>query len=925
MNIEKWTDNDAPMNSLSLQHENEYQSLVIEYNKSAAPYPTDKTIIELFEAQVERSPDDEAIRLGDRRLTYRELNGRVNQMTAKLCSLGIERGNLVALFMEHSIEVVCSILGVLKAGAAYVPIDIATPKERIAFILEDISKGLAGKMPVVVTQSSFAGSLPNGKAQVVTLDADFVSISEYPVSNPRSHVSPDTLAYIIFTSGSTGVPKGVMIEHRSLVNYIWWANKMYCKGERLSWPLFSSLAFDLTVTSIFTPLISGGRIVVYREDHGLHGTVIFKVIEDNAADIVKLTPSHLAMIKDIITSTSRIRKFIVGGEDFKTELASEITHNLGNPVEIYNEYGPTETTVGCMIHRYDSEKDFAISVPIGIPAANTCIFILDENLSPVPIGVIGEMYIAGDGLARGYFNRPALTAEKFLTTADPRQNGSHEKSVVFKPGLLRLYKTGDVARWNANGSMEFLGRADNQVKVGGMRIELGEIEACLMKHGDVRECVVDVYKLDGKQISEMNDDMEAEKTGETNLTRLVAYYVSDKSLKATELRAHLLRELPAYMVPPYFVLLDKLPITTNGKIDRKALPSPTSDSLATSHDFVGPQTETTKALAAIWTELLNVENIGINDDFFELGGHSLLALKAVSRIRDVFKVDLPAETMFEKPTIASLSGILAAQLDKTASSQALPPKHESIGVAIPMVEPFYFDSGEDRLFGILHRPKTMNDKNIGVLFCAPIVHEYLRTHRILRQIAVALSELGHYVLRFDYTGCGDSSGENLLGGVKKWAEDAYTAEKELKVRSGVKRTIVLATRFGAPIAAKANINAPLVLWDPVENGAEYLKELELLTEAVRKENLSPERRSNTNELVGFAIPPELRAEIMNIDLTQLLGDVDPKPKTIKSSEYSSAVSWNNAKNWTNAVLSGEVVKAIVDTIQGLTFSGRGLQ
>src|SRR5438034_4863101 len=454
--------------------EREHQSLVIDYNDSASPYPADKTIIDLFEAQVARTPEVEAIRLDDQSLTYRELNDRANQMAAHLGTFGVGPDHLVALYLEHSLEVVCAMLGVLKSGAAYVPVDPVSPQERLVFLLQDIAEGLAGALPALVTQSHLVGRLPSGGARVVTLDGSFAVLTEFPVANPRSPVSPNSLAYVIYTSGSTGTPKGVMIEHRSLVNYIWWAKDQYSRGERLVWPLFSSLAFDLTVTSIFTPLISGGRIVVVREDPGMPGMAIFKVIEDGGVDIVKLTPAHLAMIKDMNLRTTRIRKLIVGGEDFKTELARQITQNFGRPVEIYNEYGPTEATVGCMIHRYDVEQDRALSVPVGIPAANAGVYILDEELRPVPPEVIGEMYLAGDGLARGYLNRPDLTAEKFLTTKDPRHNGSGAP--------LRLYRSGDIARWSAAGRMEFLGRADHQVKVAGARIELGEIDARLLQH-----------------------------------------------------------------------------------------------------------------------------------------------------------------------------------------------------------------------------------------------------------------------------------------------------------------------------------------------------------------------------------------------------------------------------------------------------------
>src|SRR5438045_1646104 len=348
-----------------------------EFNDTASPYPADKTVVELFEAQVACAPDDVAIHYGDQSLTYRELNERAKQLASHLSASRVGADQLVALYMEHSIEVVCAILGVLKTGAAYVPVDPASPQERLGFMLRDIAAARAGTLPVLVTQSRLRAGVPAGVAQVVTLDADFAAIARYPVANLQRTIASDSLAYVIYTSGSTGTPKGVMIEHRSLVNYIWWAKDQYSRGERLAWPLFSSLAFDLTVTSIFTPLISGGRIVVVREDPQMPGMAIFKVIESGAVDIVKLTPAHLAMIKDMDLGATRIRKLIVGGEDLKTALAREISHNFGRPVAIYNEYGPTEATAGCIINRYDIEKDVALSVPIGTPAANAGVYILD--------------------------------------------------------------------------------------------------------------------------------------------------------------------------------------------------------------------------------------------------------------------------------------------------------------------------------------------------------------------------------------------------------------------------------------------------------------------------------------------------------------------------------------------------------------------
>jgi amino acid adenylation domain-containing protein len=639
--------------------ESEYQSLIVNYNTTEAPYPSDKTIIELFKDQVLRTPDEEAIRLDGKSLTYRELDRRTNQMAAHLRSLGVGVEHLVVLCMEHSIETVCAILGVLKAGGAYVPVDPFIPTERLASILRDISDGLDNDLPILLTQTGLVDALPSGTARVVTLDPDFASISGEADIPVDCAASPNNIAYVIYTSGSTGKPKGVMVEHRNLVNYIWWANGNYCRGERLTWPLFSSLAFDLTVTSIFTPLISGGRIVVYRVDAGVHGGSVLKVVEDNAVDIIKLTPSHLVMIKEMNLHATKIRKFIVGGEDFKTELASDITRIIPHPVEIYNEYGPTEATVGCMIHCFDIEHDRSPSVPIGVPAANTRIYILDQDYNPVPIGVVGEMYLAGDGLARGYFNRAELTAERFLTIQDPRQNGPSVKVAESTAKSLRVYKTGDLARWTTEGRMEYLGRTDHQVKVGGIRIELGEIESSLLRHPDIRECVVDVYNSAAVQRREGDSFKDKDQAGEEGTNQLVGYYVSKRALTTAELHGYLAKELPDYMVPRHFIHLDRFPLTSNGKVDRKALPAPASENTEPKDNYVRPETETEKALSLIWTELLKVESVGINDDFFSLGGHSLQAIRIRSRIRDVFGMDIPLQTIFEKTTIAGLAEALS--------------------------------------------------------------------------------------------------------------------------------------------------------------------------------------------------------------------------------------------------------------------------
>ncbi|RUW26152.1 amino acid adenylation domain-containing protein [Mesorhizobium sp. M4B.F.Ca.ET.215.01.1.1] len=612
------------------------RALVVEYNATAAPYPSDRTIIDLFRDQATRSPDAEAIRFGDATLTYRQLDERSDQMATHLSSIGVGPGRIAVVFMEHSIEVVVAILGVLKSGAAYVPVDAATPKGRLATILKDIADGTDGRAPVAITQTRLQSVISPNIADIFVLDADFGSILNQPDSARPSAATPDGAAYIIFTSGSTGTPKGVVIEHRNLVNYIWWAARVYSSGERLAWPLFSSLAFDLTVTTLFTPLITGGRIVVYLGDPGIQSMVVLKVIDDNAVDIMKLTPAHLAMVRDRNLETTRLRKFIVGGEDFKTELARSITKAIPGPVEIYNEYGPTEATVGCMIHRFDIDRDHSASVPIGVPAANAGIYVLDNAHQPTASGIIGEMFIAGDGLARGYFNRPDLTDARFLTVADPQDGFSR----------LRLYKTGDLARWNSEGRLDFLGRADHQVKVGGARVELGEIEARLLKHPHVQECAV--AAIAATVVTPATD----------GIARLVAYYVSSKPLTVAELRAHLAEQLLESMIPTHYVRLERMPLTSNGKIDRSALPEPTAKNIQPAQDFAAPSTETEKRLAALWCDLLKVESIGRDDNFFGLGVHSLLVMRAVARMRETFGVDVQLRNLFERPTVTGLAEVI---------------------------------------------------------------------------------------------------------------------------------------------------------------------------------------------------------------------------------------------------------------------------
>ena len=464
---------DKPIVQFSLLTPAERQKLLVDFNETGNPVLSDANVVRLFEEQVDKNPDDVALRYDGQTFTYSQLNKKANQLAHHLRAYGVGAEQVVALCLDRSPEAITAILGALKAGGGYLPLDPSLPSKRLELMLDETESS------VVLTTSRLAEKLPPSMKTVLRLDADWSVIEAESDENPSLVIQPEDMAYIIYTSGSTGKPKGTIVRHRNLLNYISWARDFYLNGERLTFPLFSSLSFDLTVTSIFVPLISGGSIVIYGEGEA-PGLEVLDVVRDNRVDIIKLTPAHLILLQAANLKSPRLRKMIVGGEDFKQNLAQGIHELFGGQIEIYNEYGPTETTVGCMIHRFDPAVDTEASVPIGRPIQNTQIYILDKQMLPVPSGVVGEMCIGGASVARGYLQRPELTESKFVD--DP-----------FRPGAV-LYRTGDLARWTRDGQMQFLGRSDHQVKIKGYRIELGEIENNLMDHPEIESAVVTAFQ-----------------------------------------------------------------------------------------------------------------------------------------------------------------------------------------------------------------------------------------------------------------------------------------------------------------------------------------------------------------------------------------------------------------------------------------------
>jgi len=596
---------------ISIVSEADKQSMLTEFNDTGAAYPSDKTVIQLFEEQEAATPQHTALILGDQEMNYEQLNARANGLATVLISRGIKQRELVGIIATHSMEMVIAILAVMKAGCAYIPIDPEYPDERIRHILKD------SQVRFVLVNERIP--LPDSLEVIHMLEDNEGHLS---TDNLNLTIDMKDLAYVIYTSGSTGAPKGVLVEHKGLTNYIWWASQTYVTDRKTTFSLYSSIAFDLTITSIFTPLITGNTMIIYNSSY--NKALIADVVLDPRVDLVKLTPAHLQLIQDMnIMNRSNVRTFIVGGDNLSASLAANITRQSKHEVTIFNEYGPTETVVGCMIHAYDPQVDQTEYVPIGKPIQNTSIYVLDQSLQYVPVGVQGELLVGGDGVTRGYLNQPELTSKKYVEHPD-------------HPGE-RLYRTGDLCRLREDGQMEYLGRMDDQVKIRGYRIELGEVRAALLKIEGIRDVAVSV------------------KTDQQS-RQLCAHYVSDAHVTRRIIRDNLVSLLPEYMVPTHLIKVSSIPLTINGKIDYLALSieKPQSDE---ENVYVAPSSVMEQTISAIWSEILGLEEVGVTDHFYERGGDSLKLIQIYTRLSEI-GFNFSINDMFNFPTIQSLSSYL---------------------------------------------------------------------------------------------------------------------------------------------------------------------------------------------------------------------------------------------------------------------------
>ncbi|MBD2494908.1 non-ribosomal peptide synthetase [Nostoc sp. FACHB-280] len=620
------TNPDLRLSELPLLTTSERQQLLYKWNDPQIIYPQTQCLHELFQAQVERTPDAVAVVFEDEQLTYSELNAKANQLAHYLQTLGIKPETLVGIYVERSLHIVIGILAILKAGGAYIPLDPAYPPERLAFILQD------AQVSVLLTQQHLIENLPPHQANLVCLDTDNNSINKQDKTNPASECTTANLAYIIYTSGSTGKPKGVLVNHNNVARLFTATEAWYKFNQNDVWTLFHSIAFDFSVWELWGALLYGGRLVIVPYWLSRSPEDFYKLLVTQQVTVLNQTPSAFTQLIQLEAAWGNsqqlsLRLVIFGGEALQLETLRPWFERHGEQLpQLVNMYGITETTVHVSYRPLTkADLELGLGSVIGRPIPDLQVYLLDRYQQLVPLGVKGEMYVGGAGVARGYLNRPELTAERFI-----------DNPFSDRPNA-RLYKTGDLGRYLPSGEIEYLGRIDNQVKIRGFRIELGEIEAIISQYPGVRETLVLALSQ-----------------------RLVAYLVpqTEQTLAIEQLRQFLESKLPNYMIPAAFILLEAFPLTANGKVDRQALPAPDTTRPQLTAAYQPPQTEVEQTIAEIWQTVLQLENVGIHDNFFELGGHSLLLVQVHSKLREVFTKDLAVLDLFRYPTINSLANYL---------------------------------------------------------------------------------------------------------------------------------------------------------------------------------------------------------------------------------------------------------------------------
>ncbi|MDQ0418594.1 amino acid adenylation domain-containing protein/non-ribosomal peptide synthase protein (TIGR01720 family) [Croceifilum oryzae] len=783
---------DQTLSKLVYVTEVEQHQLLVEWNDNAIAYPRESTIHQLFEEQVDRTPDTVAVVDEHQQLTYRELNEKANQLAHFLQKQGVGTESLVGLCFQRSVEMIVSLMGIWKAGAAYVPLDPSYPESRLRYILEDTG--------LQVLVSNEAVSWTPDEVKIVCLDKDREMISRESTLPPLSDVTGENVAYIIYTSGSTGNPKGVLVQHHSVINLSYGLNKevfSYETPANLRVSLGSSIAFDASVQEL-QMLLYGSSVYVISNEVRSDSQQFISFVRKNQLDVLDMTPSLLqSLVDDGLFEDEDVHipsKVWVGGEAITPSLWEQLVKL--DKTQFYNVYGPTECTVDATYFRIDKDS---MKVTIGRPLPNIQAYVLDGNLLPVPVGVTGELYLGGAGLARGYLNRPELTDERFIS--HPFHEGE------------RLYRTGDLVRYLRDGNLEYLGRIDNQVKIRGFRIELGEIEANLERHPLVKEAIVSV-----------REDQPGDQ-------RMVAYVVGEGN--AHEWREHLKSLVPGYMIPAHFIEVDSLPLTTNGKVDRKALNRLTIQRENTASVPMIPRDEIEYKLIQIWQDLLQIEDVYINDDFFSRGGHSLLVLKLVSKIRERFGTEMKVSALIENPTVEGIACLIRDNQGTTKSSLTVVPLQESEKQPFFSVHPFL-----GNVFCYIQLARHLKDHCSFYGLQNPLVEKEKVDELTLSEV------VGLYIEEMKHV---QPEGPYRLGGWSLGGTIAYEIATELQRRGEeVEMVVLMDTKVPSKEDYTTEETMLSYIWkhfthlDPTELGEEFLHQQDMLIEQLMAEGVLPQ-------------------------------------------------------------------------------------
>lgn len=804
-----------------------------------------------FERAVLNTPNAIAVIHEDQQWTFEELSQYANRFASFILGRNPERQQRIGLCVDKSGDAIAAMLGILRAGCVFVPLDPDYPSDRLLVMVCDA--GIECIFCDPAYRSRFSVGEQSSRFALVDLhDEEIVKASREKIA---VEISGDDLAYIMYTSGSTGNPKGVEIQHRALA--------AYCGADIQAYQLtaddrtlqFSSLSFDIAIEEIFPPLLAGGSVVVRPRQRSSAENELSAIVDEYQITALHLATAYWHAWVDLMDASHQqvpqsLRMVLATGEKVSPTHYAKWKSLCRHEVLWCNAYGPTETTVTATVF-VPSDDWSGESMPIGKPLAGYTAYILDGGDRPLGIGETGDLYIGGPALARGYRNLPQRTAEVFRTVMLPDKEGQLVPT--------RIYKTGDLARWLPSGDIEFAGRIDHQIKLGSYRIEPGEIEYHLNCHPQVLESLAVVDQRGGNRV-------------------LVAHVaVGDRQVSATELAEFLRDRLPTFMLPSCYCFCTAFPKTVNGKIDRQRLPSAEAGIVPRSEEYDAPRNPLEQKLVDLWEDVLGVSRLGIRDDFFACGGSSLLVTRVIAGLREQYDLAIPVRDFFANPTVASLAAMLGERLQLNLPSDDAEEQSRELRSRLPKVEAFFFSSGTNNLFAVHYRPvplvsdkRLTSEKRHGVLVCTSDGHEYQRVHRNLQQLSLQLAAAGFDVLRFDYSGCGNSSGENSEGRVDTWISEIGEAANVFRQRANLESLSVLGVRLGATLAINANVPgvSKLILWDPVIQGGRYVELLERLHQQSLQFVIEYPQRRTTQlpQLYGVEMPAEKRVGFQQLRL-----------------------------------------------------------